>query len=111
MSLDPEELYARLRALGEKWADADAAYRALDDVTKTVLAECEIEARKDPDNTTQAAIERAGRCARAYRDHLAAVADARRAANRCKVNYDTYQAFIELLRSKAANDRAEAQLR
>jgi hypothetical protein len=111
MSLEPEALYARLRGLGEKWADADAAYRLLDDVTKTVLAECELEAKSDETNTTQAAIERAGRVAPKYRAHLAALGDARKAANRAKVNLDAYHAYIELARSKAANDRAEANLR
>lgn len=110
--LDPEALYDQLRAFGEAWADADAAYRALDDVTKTVLAECEIEARsKEDTGGTQAAIERAGRCSGKYRVHLRALADARKAANRARVNFETYQAYIELIRSKAANDRAEANLR
>lgn len=109
--LDPEELYARLRAFGEKHADADAAYKLLDDVTKTVLAECEIEARKDEGNTTQAALERAGRTHPQYREHLAALGRARKAANRARVSYDTYQAYIELLRTQSANERAEANLR
>lgn len=111
MSLDPEVLYANLRARGDKWADADAAYKALDDVTKTVLAECELEAKADETNTTQAAIERAGRVAAKYRNHLSALSDARRQANRAKVSYETYQAYIELLRTKSANERAEANLR
>lgn len=110
MSLDPEELYHNLRARGDKWADADAAYKALDDVTKTVLAECEIEARNEA-NTTQAAIERHGRTAAKYREHLAALGEARKAANRARVSYDTYQAYVELLRTKAANERAEMNLR
>ena len=109
--LDPEELYAELRSRGDAWADADAAYKALDDVTKTVLAECEIEARKDEANTTQAAIERAGRVAQAYRDHLMALGQARKAANRARVSYDTYGVYVELIRSKAATDRAEMNLR
>ena len=112
VSLDPEELYARHRALGEKWADADAAYRLLDDTAKTVLAECEIEARNEgPTGTTQAAIERAGRVAAKYREHLEALAKSRREANRAKVNYDCYDTYIEMLRTKSANERAEANLR
>ncbi len=111
MSLDPEELYTNLRARGDKWADADAAYQAFDDVTKTVLAECEIEARKDETTTTQAAIERAGRVAQKYCEHLTALGDARKKANRARVSFDTYKAYIELLRTKSANERAEANLR
>ena len=111
MSLDPEEIYANLRARGDKWADCDAAYKALDDVTKTVLAECEIDARKDETNATQAALERAGRTAPKYREHLAALGEARRSSNRARVSYDTYQVFVELMRSKAATDRAEMNLR
>lgn len=109
--IDADALYDQLRAFGERHADADAAYKLLDDVTKTVLAECEIEARKDEANTTQAAIERAGRVAAKYREHLAALGEARKAANRARVNYDTYQAYVELLRTKAANERAEMSLR
>jgi hypothetical protein len=109
--IDPEEIYANLRARGDKWADADAAYKALDDVTKTVLAECEIEARKDPECSTQAAIERHGRVHQVFRSHIAKVGEARKAANRARVSYDTYQAYVELLRTKAANERAEMNLR
>lgn len=110
--LEPEELYHNLRARGDKWADADAAYQALDDTTKTVLAECEIAAKADEASSiTQAAIERAGRVAAIYRNHLAALAEARKKANRAKVSYDTYKAYIELLRTKSANERAEANLR
>lgn len=108
--LDPEELYAELRSRGDTWADTDAAYKALDDTTKTILAECELEA-KDEETTTQAALERAGRTAKVFRDHLAALALARKAANRAKVSYDTWQVYVELIRSKAATDRAEMNLR
>lgn len=109
--MDPEEIYTNLRARGDKWADCDAAYKALDDVTKTVLAECEIDARKTDSNSTQAALERAGRTAGKYREHLVALADARRNSNRARVSYDTYQVYVELLRTKAANERAEMNLR
>jgi len=110
MQLDAEELYHELRRRGDRWADANSAYQALDDVTKSVLAECEIEARNE-DTTTQAAIERAGRVSPKYRQHLAALGEARRDANKARVSYDVYQAYIELMRSKAANERAEANLR
>lgn len=109
--IDPEALYAELRSRGDRWADTDAAHRALDDVTKTVLAECELEARKDETVKTEAAAERAGLIAPKYREHLAALGDARKAANRARVSYKTYEAYIELLRTKSANERAEANLR
>lgn len=109
--IDPEEIHANLRARADKWADCDAAYQLLEDVTKTVLAECEIDAKVDEANTTQAALERAGRVAGKYRDHLSALAASRRAANRAKVSYETYKAYVELLRTKAANERAEMNLR
>lgn len=109
--IEPEVLYDQLRAMGEAWADADSAYRLLDDTTKTVLAECEIEAKADTENTTQAALERAGRVANKYREHLRALGEARRVANRARVNFDALQAYIELMRSKAAYERAEMTLR
>lgn len=108
---DPDKIAHELSKRGHAWADADAAYRALDDVTKTILAECEVEAQKDADNATQAAIERAGRVGAKYRGHLSALGEARKAANRAKVNYETYQVWIELKRSENATRRAEMGLR
>lgn len=108
---DPDKIAHELSKRGHAWADADAAYRALDDVTKTVLAECEVEARKDPENTTQAAIERGGRVAELYRQHLLVLSEARKTANRARVNYETYQVWIELKRSENATRRAEMGVR
>jgi hypothetical protein len=106
---DPDKIAEELSKRGHAWADTDAAWRALDEVTKTVLAECEIEAKQD--NATQAAIERAGRVAGRYREHLGALAEARRLANRARVNYDTFQVWIALKRTEQATIRTQMELR
>lgn len=106
-SFDPDRIAQELSERGMAWADADAAYRALDDVTKSVLSECCI----DSGEKSSAAQETVARTADKFRRHLSALADARRAANRARARLDTYRAWIELKRSEQATQRAEMQIR
>jgi hypothetical protein len=107
MIIDAHEIAAELSKRGLAWADTDAAFRALDDVTKTVLSEC-IAALNRSDSMASKEVD--ARNSQRYKDHLIALAGARRAANRAKVNYDTYKVYMELLRTNAATDRAQMQL-
>ena len=107
MEIDANKIAQELSRRGMEWADTDAAFRALDDVTKSVLSEA-IAALNQ--NESMAAKETAARRSQKYMDHLIALSDARRAANRAKVNYDTYKVYMELLRTNAATERAQMQL-
>lgn len=108
MPLEPDHIAHELRTRADAWADADAAYRALDDTTKTVLAEVIVDYLGNAKSNAEA--ESRARASKPYKDHLAALAAARRAANRARVAYDTYRAWIELVRSREATARAEMGL-
>ena len=104
---DPDKIAEELSRRGLAWADSDAAYKALDEATKSVLAEC----MADAGDVSVAKAEMQGRGHGAYRAHLEAVDKARRAANRARVNYDTFQVWIELKRTEQATKRAEMGMR
>lgn len=107
-TLDPEALCHELEKRGLDWADKDAAYHALDDLTKTILSECIADLNE---HKSAAADEVEARRSQKFREHLAALNNARRAANRAKVNYSMWQAYMELLRTQEATKRAEINLR
>ena len=106
MTFDPDKIAHELRKRGDDWADKDAAYRALDDATKTILAEQMIKAG----DVSAAKAEMLARASDDFKAHLFDVSQARRNSNRAKVAYDTYQAWMELKRTQAANTRAEMRL-
>lgn len=102
-----EELMHELDIRGERWANAQAHFKALDEATKNVLSEC----KRTQNEGSDAARETAARCDQRFLDHKAAVDAARREANIASVDYDNYKTYIDLLRTRAANRRAEANLR
>ena len=108
-AIDPDAIYHQLDELGLAFADADAAYKALDDATKTVLAEVMVDFSGT--EKSSAAQETHARASRIFKDHLAAVAAARRTCNRARVRYDSLKAWVELKRTAAATDRAMMNLR
>ncbi len=107
MIIEADKIATELSARGLVWADADAAFRALDDVTKSVLSEA-IAALNREDS--MAAKETDARRSMMYRDHLIALAAARRASNRARVNLDVYKVYVDLLRTNASTERAQMSL-
>ncbi len=107
MLLDANKTAEELSQRGLAWADADAAFRALDDVTKTVLSEAIAALNRDD---SMAAKETDARRSMLYKDHLIALAAARRTANRAKVNLEVYRCWIEMKRTNAATERAQMNL-
>jgi len=105
--LDIEAAHARLEEIGSLWADADAAYNALDDVTKTVLSECMAE----HEGESQAKAEAAARRSAPFKAHLEALAGARRRMNLARVKYDSARAYIELYRTEMATQRVAMGMR
>lgn len=104
---DPDKVAEELSDRGYRWSDADAAYKALEDVSKSVLAECMIGAG----DVSAAKAEMIARASMKYAEHLKALDKARREANLTRVDYDTYRVWIELKRSENATRRAEMGLR
>ncbi len=107
MIIKAQDVAHELSNRGLAWADADAAFRALDDVTKSVLSEA-IAALNREDSMAAKDVD--ARRSMMYKDHLIALAKARGASNRARVNHDVYKVYIDLLRTNAATDRAQMQL-
>jgi succinate dehydrogenase/fumarate reductase flavoprotein subunit len=104
---DPDAIAHELSKRGMEWADADAAYKALDDATKSVMAN----AMAGSPEKSNAASEADARRSDKFMKHLEALATARKTAARARVNFDVYKVWIELMRSQESSRRAEMTLR
>lgn len=99
--VDSKRLHDKLHTLGLVWSDADAAFKALEDTLKTVLAEAYLA------NTGSVAEREAkARVSQGVREHLQAMADARKAMNAARVSYDVAKVFVDLERTNASGQRA-----
>lgn len=105
--LDPDRIYQNLVAAGESWADADAAATLLEETKKSVLAKL----MNESDAASIAAKEMYALADPAYREHVAGMVNARKAATKAKVRYDSAKVLAELRRSQEATRRAEANIR
>lgn len=104
---DPDQLHARLVDLGEQWCDANAAADILEETRKSVLAEV----MATSNAKSRAEREDSALSSTVYKDHLRAMVDARRLANRSRVKYDAAKIKVELMRSMESTRRAEMTLR
>lgn len=109
MDFNPDKIYHEVTGAGEEWADKKAAYEALDDNTKSVLAE--ITGRYMDGKISKAQAETMALSSRDYRDHLADLSKARSAFLRAQVKYDSLRMLVELRRSQESSRRAEMSLR
>lgn len=106
-AIDPNSVAHELSERGLAWADANAAADALEETKKSVIAQATITAA----GKSQGERESIALASAEVRDHLTAMVEARRAANRARVRYDVYKTFIELERSRHATERAAMTLR
>lgn len=105
--MDLNEIHKKLVDAGDEWADADAAASFLEETRKTVLAQLKTMSQASSD----AARETEALASDGYQEHVRRMVDARKAANKAKVAYDSSKTWVELWRTKAANERAEMTLR
>jgi hypothetical protein len=105
---NPDAIYREVLAAGEDWADKKAAYEALDDSTKSVLAD--LTGDYMDGKTTKAEAERSALASGGYKDHLAAVKKARREWLMAQVKYDSLKMLAEMRRSQESTRRAEMRL-
>ena len=107
--IDPEKIYHEVLSCGEDFADKKAAYEALDENTKSVLAD--ITSRYLDGKTAHATATTLALASRDYKEHLAEVSKARRAYLVAQVRYDALKMLSELRRSEESTRRAEMGLR
>jgi hypothetical protein len=105
--IDPHTLHQKLVDLGEEWSDRDAAASLLEESRKSVLAELTTLAA----GKSMAEREANALAADTYREHIKAMVEARRIANRAKVNYDAARAWIDITRTVEATKRQEMGMR
>lgn len=108
MDFDPDRIYQAVVDAGEDWADKKAAYEALDDVTKSVLADLTGDYAKSASSRTQA--ESMALASKPYKDHLAAVSGARRAWLMAQVKYEGVKMLAGLRQTQESTRRAEMKL-
>jgi hypothetical protein len=109
MSLDADQIFAKIQTAGEDWADRKAAFCALDDLTETVKADLTTDFYTSCSSKAEAA-ERAKAASR-FKEHLASVAGARRAWLFAEVKYTNLKLLADLRRSEESTRRAEMGLR
>ena len=107
--MDVEAITARLIEAGDEWADKNAAASLLEETRKSVLSQIAVRCMRDGDSATKA--EKVAAADPEYRDHIMSMVEARQAANKARVRYDSGKTFSELVRTKEATNRAEMSLR
>lgn len=105
---DPERLVATLIERGHAWADLDAAACALEETKGSVLGQ--IVSAHIGAGKPVGASEHLGRSSAMYQQHVQRMVEARRLANRAKVNYEAGRTFVELARTMESTRRAEMTL-
>ena len=99
--LNPHDIYERLVTAGEDWADQQAAAELLEETKKSLLSNLATEI-----DGSQAAKEAFALRHPDYEKHIKTMVNARKAANKAKVRYDSAKIWSELLRTQNANERA-----
>jgi hypothetical protein len=105
-NFDPDLMYQKILTAGLEWADLKAAYEALDDCTKSVLANIKLD---HPDHSNAQA-ETHALASGAFRGHLVLKEEARHKYLRAEVQYKALVALAEWRRSQEATRRAEARI-
>ena len=105
--MNPDVIYESIISAGESWADAEAAAAMLEETRKSVLAKC----MNESDATSIAAKEMYALADPEYRKFVEGMVQARKAANKARVRYDSAKVLAELRRSQESSRRAEMQIR
>jgi hypothetical protein len=105
--IDAHKEAAELAKRGQEWADADGVARLLEETKSTLLAQIASEHAKE----SAAKADLLAKADERYAVHIKGMVEARTRANKAKVKFDTYKAYVEMLRTNASTDRAMMQMR
>jgi len=105
MSYDPNKIYHAILETGEDWADKKSAYELLNDMSKSVLAQCKklSTGKSDAERTTD------GLANLNYTQHIGDVAEARHAFLHAEVKFKATQSLADAKRTEASNRRTETK--
>ena len=107
--VDVDRLCDELETAGTAWADAKAAYEALSETRKTVLAKGTKDHMGSGVPTNKA--ETLALADESYHEFIKKMIYAGRTADRAKVRFDVIKTRIELLRTNASTERAAMSMR
>lgn len=110
-TFDPDAIYREIVKAGEQWADAKAGYEALDDNTKSVLADITANFLDGTKGMSRTEAEMRALSSGEYKAHLASVSKARKDWLRSQVSYDSLKMLAEMRRSQESTRRAEMNIR
>lgn len=99
--LNPDNIHQKLVELGLAWADDNAAADLLEETKKTLISHLAADLEGSQTAKESYAIRHPE-----YREHIISMVDARHKANRSKVRYDSAKVWADLMRTKAATERA-----
>src|SRR3990167_7000134 len=91
-SYKPDEIHERIVALGNDWADKDAAASLLEETRKSLLAQLYLASV----GKSVADREAEAHAHRDYAEHVASMIEARRIAVRARVAYDAAKAWVDM---------------
>lgn len=107
MSFDPEKAFDAIVRAGEDWADKEAAAQLLEETRKAVLAKLMVESAV----ASIGGKEMTALADPEYKRFVEGMVNARKAANKARVRYDSSKVLAELRRSQESTRRAEMSLR
>jgi hypothetical protein len=99
-----DALAVQICSAGEKWSDLDAAANLLEETKATLLADL---MRQAPEGTALGLREIYAKSDATYKQHIEAMVEARRVANRARVRYQSLQVLADLRRTQESTRRAE----
>jgi len=108
MDFDPQKIYDKVIEAGDMWADRKAAYEALDDNTKSVLAD--LTSMFLANSKSKAEAEMYALASPEFKAHLHLLQQARRGWLLAQVRYDSLKMLAELRRTQESTRRAEMKL-
>lgn len=107
MKFDPDRTYDALIRAGDDWADKEAAASILEETKKSVLAKL----KNASGSKSDAAAETVALAHDDYLAHLEIMVEARKAATKARVRYDSAKVLAEMRRSEESTKRAEMTMR
>jgi hypothetical protein len=106
--IDADKLIAVIDERGKAWAEAQAEFRRLEDLEKTILAQ--ITEAMQAETKSHAAAETKARASTQFKEFLEKKADARLEYGLSTARYDKIKLYIEMQRSNQAYKRAEMSM-
>lgn len=100
--LEPNTIYRKMVEAGESWAEANYAAELLEETKKTLVSQLSTESGETSISAKEAFALRHP----SYKIHVQNMCEARRDANKAKVKYDSLKTWVEVVRTKEANERA-----